>query len=136
MSIVAGVNLSILDNSAESSTGVVTLKNSVPISVEGGMLVINYGYTAGKTDTGFTIKLKSKFNNSTINTNEYYYTETSAGVVSQYSRTVSVAMAGKFFIPIPFPAPQNYLVVEITWGGTLTDLSTLTIGLLANRYNA
>ena len=137
MAVKAGTNLVILDNSKEGTPGQgwVTLKNPTKISVDSGIFAFSYPFVGTKTDTGFKIKLKAMLNSAGIATKEFYFTEEASGTFDWFEREiVASTIDGDFFIKLDFPAPIDYVIVEIQWVGTFTDLNDLTVNFLPNSF--
>ena len=135
MAVIAGLNLNILDATDEAVGGKVTLKNPTALKINSGILAFNYAKLGGSSDTAFTVKLKAILNPATMSTDQNYFTESAAGAVSAYARTVTAStISGKLFWQVDFPAPITYLIVEIQWVGTFLNLSPLTVNFIPNSF--
>ena len=140
--VKAGLNLKILDNSKEQTVGqgFVTLKSNDSVAIDSGILAFNYVLAAGKSDTGFTVNIYGLLNPDTFtSTDQFSFTdEILAGSVysiQPYERTiVANTTSGEFLFKVNFPAPIQYIIVKITWTGSFTVLSDLTVNYLPNCF--
>ena len=137
MAVKAGVNLAILDNSGEGTTGIVTLKNTSQISINQGVLVFNYAKAVGSSDSGFTANVKVLLNPTSYTAaDQFWMTTNTAGTITKWTASVTASsLSGEFYIPIDLPAPITYVIIQINWTGTYANLSPLTVGFLPNAFS-
>ncbi len=129
--VIAGSNLTIIDNSTENTTGIVVLESSRLFATEEYLLLVEDFHDGTSTDIGYVISVAAKFQVDNLGSTEFSMPNTLVNNVG-FTQWSFAPVAQKYCMTYHVPTKNMIHRVHFQWLGNPNTIPNVKLRLYAN----